>query len=125
MAFGREGCRVLVVEDEAMVSILIEDMLGELGHKVVATATRLENALDLARDSEVDLAILDINLGGKSSHSVADLLRNRRVPFIFASGYGVSALPGNHSGTPIVQKPFQIEELGDAIGLALSSQAEK
>jgi CheY-like chemotaxis protein len=125
MALAPQGRKVLVVEDEAIVSMLIEDMLQELGHNVVATAARLDEALDLARVSEVDLAILDVNLGGRTSHAVADLLKSRRIPFLFASGYDASALGPAYQGAPVVQKPFQIGELTAAIERALAQYATK
>jgi len=120
MASAQQGRRVLVVEDEAMVSMLIEDMLGELGHEVVATAARLDEAMELARLSEVDLAILDVNLGGKTSQPVAALLQIRRIPFLFASGYDANALDPPYRYAPVVQKPFQMSELTEAIGKALA-----
>jgi CheY-like chemotaxis protein len=103
--------RVLVIEDEVIVGMLLEDMLGELGCEVVAVATHLEEALRLAGTLDVDLAILDINLGGKQSFPVADVLKTRGVPFMFATGYGTQILKPPYSGTPTLQKPFQLDDL--------------
>jgi arsenate reductase (glutaredoxin) len=76
-----QGLRVLVVEDEMMVSMLIEDMLGDLGCTVVGPAARLDEAMALARDSEIDCAVLDVNLGGQPIFPLADLLREKGAPF--------------------------------------------
>lgn len=103
--------RVLVVEDEVIVGMLLEDMLGELGFQVVAISTRLEEAVRLARTIDIDFAVLDINLDGQLSFPVADVLRERGVPFLFATGYGAKILKSPYSGTPTLQKPFQIRDL--------------
>ena len=84
--------RVLVVEDEVILGMLLEDMLGELGCEVAAISTHLEQALQLARTLDIDLAILDINLRGTQSFPVADVLGVRSVPFLFATGYGARIL---------------------------------
>ncbi len=103
--------RVLVIEDEVIVGMLLEDMLDELGCEVAAISTHIEEAMQLARTLEIDLAILDINLGGKQSFPVADVLKDRGVPFMFATGYGAQILKPPYSGTPTLQKPFQFDDL--------------
>ena len=80
--------RVLVIEDEMMIAMLLEDMLADLGHQVVGVAGRLDVALELARDADADLAILDVDLGGESSFPVAEVLTSRGLPFLFATGFG-------------------------------------
>jgi len=103
--------RVLVVEDEVIVGMLLEDMLRELGCEVAAISTHLEQALQLARTLDIDLAILDINLRGTQSFPVADVLGVRSVPFLFATGYGAQIPKPPYSGTPTLQKPFQLDDL--------------
>jgi CheY-like chemotaxis protein len=103
--------RVLVIEDEVIVGMLLEDMLDELGCEVAAVSTHIEEAVQLARTLDIDLAILDVNLGGKQSFPVADVLKNRGVPFMFATGYGAQILKPPYSGTPTLQKPFQLDDL--------------
>jgi CheY-like chemotaxis protein len=103
--------RVLVVEDEVIVAMLIEDMLVDLGYDVVALSTRLDEALTFARTMPIDLAVLDVNLNGEMSFPVADALRARGIPFVFATGYGPRVLGAPYAGTPTLQKPFQIGEL--------------
>jgi CheY-like chemotaxis protein len=110
-----EGKRVLVVEDELMIRMLLQDMLTDLGHTVAAEAGRIEEALALAKQGEFDVAILDVNLNGEPISPVADILIARGVPFVFATGYGQRGVPEPYRATPTLQKPFQLEALGEAI----------
>lgn len=112
--------RVLVVEDEALICMMIEDMLAGFGCEVVGPAGALAQALVLAGEAEIDVAILDVNLGGKPSFPVADTLQARGIPFIFASGYGAGGL-GPHSGAPVLTKPFLESELEQMIRRALAA----
>ena len=105
------GLRVLVVEDEMMVSMLIEDMLSDLGCIMVGPAARLDEALELARAKEFDCAVLDLNLGGQPIFPLVDLLRERGRPFAFATGYGDAGLRDADKGTPVLQKPFREGDL--------------
>jgi CheY-like chemotaxis protein len=107
--------RVFVVEDEVMIRMLLEDMLADLGYGVAASAGGLEEAIALARDSDFDLAILDVNLNGHSVYPVADVLEQRGVPFVFSTGYGERGLPEPYRGRPTLQKPFQLENLDKAL----------
>lgn len=114
-----KGLRVLVVEDEMLVSMLVEDMLTDLGCQVVGPAAEIEEAMALARDGEVDAALLDVNVGGKPVFPVADVLKARGVPFAFASGYGEAGLSEEHRGAVVLQKPFREADLARALrGLA-------
>ena len=110
------GLRVLVVEDEMMVSMLIEDMLTDLGCKVVGPAARLDEAMELARTTELDCAVLDVNLGGQPIFPLADLLRERGLPFAFATGYGDAGLRDVDHGAPVLQKPFREGDLARVLG---------
>jgi CheY-like chemotaxis protein len=110
------GLRVLVVEDEMMVSMLIEDMLNDLGCAVVGPAARLDEAMDLARTQEVDCAVLDVNLGGQPIFPLADLLRELGRPFAFATGYGDAGIREEDRGTPVLQKPFREGDLARVLG---------
>ncbi len=108
--------RVLVVEDESMIAMLIEDSLCELGHEVAAIASRIQEALDIARRGQFDIAIVDINLDGEPSYPVADILVERNVPFIFATGYGSKGLDTTrYSNIPLLTKPFLDSELETAL----------
>ena len=85
--------RILVVEDESLIRMLLEDMLTDLGHEVAASAASVEAAKELASTAAFDVAILDVNLEGQEVFPVAEILASRNLPFVFASGYGHSALP--------------------------------
>ena len=110
------GLRVLVVEDEMMVSMLIEDMLADLGCVVVGPASRLDEATELVKTADIDCAVLDVNLGGQPIFPVADLLRARGAPFAFATGYGDAGLREVDRGTPVLQKPFREGDLARVLG---------
>lgn len=103
--------RVLVVEDEVLIGMLLEDMLGDLGFEVFATASSIDQARELARTAPVDLAILDVNLNGVEVFPVAEILAGRGIPFMFATGYGEHGLPSAFQDRPTLQKPFQQEML--------------
>ena len=109
------GLKVLVVEDEMLVSMLVEDMLADLGCQVVGPAAELDEALSLAESADIDLALLDVNLGGKPIFPVADRLKARGVPFAFASGYGEAGLSEDHRGAAVLQKPFREADLAKAL----------
>ncbi len=113
------GCRVLLVEDEAMIAMLVEDMLEDLGHELVTVATRLEAATAAAGNGALDPATLGLNLGGVLTYPAADVLAERVIPFIFATGYGSGGLKEACSAQPTLQKPFDTEALGQAIRQAL------
>lgn len=99
--------RVLIVEDEGMVAMLLEDMLTDLGHEVVAIVGHMERATELVAEAEIDLAILDVNLNGQETFPLASTLMSRGVPFVFATGYDSTSLPESFQKTPVLQKPYQ------------------
>ena len=109
-----------LVEDEALIRMMLVDMVEELGHAVVAEAGRIEDALRLAHDPGFDIAILDINLGGPTSAPVAEILAKRAVPFVFASGYGEGGVPEGFKNRPMLRKPFQVDDLDRAIQAAVA-----
>ncbi len=107
------GLRVLVVEDETLVAMLLEDMLGDLGCEVAGTVGRVPQAVELVRDPTqvFDVAILDVNVAGESITPVAQALSERPVPFVFATGYGESGVPEAFRGRPVLQKPFGMADV--------------
>ena len=107
--------RILIVEDEMLVAMNIEDMLLDLGHEVAGLAGRLDAALQLAREAEFDLAMLDVNLAGEASFPVAEVLAERQIPFVFATGYGVRGVAEAYRDRPILQKPFRAIDLEAAL----------
>jgi CheY-like chemotaxis protein len=106
--------RVLLVEDEALVAMLVEDMLADEGCTVAAVASRLSDAIAAAQDTsiEMDMAILDVNLAGEPVFPVAEALAARGVPFAFATGYGAGGLPEAWKNRPTLQKPFTAADIG-------------
>jgi CheY-like chemotaxis protein len=115
------GKRVLLVEDEMMIRMLLEGMLDDLGHTVAGEAGAIDEALVLAKDAEFDIALLDVNLNGRPITPVVDILIKRGLPFVFASGYGQAGVPEPYRGSPTLQKPFQVEALAEAIEAASPS----
>jgi CheY-like chemotaxis protein len=109
------GLRVLIVEDETLVAMMVEDYLNDLGCCVTGAAARLDDALCKAQTLPIDLAVLDVNLGGQLSYPVAEVLRSRGVPFVFATGYSTAALPESLRGVPVVTKPFLRQHLAKAL----------
>lgn len=115
--------RVLLVEDESLVAMLVEDMLGDLGCEVVGVASRLETGLALARTAECDVAVLDVNLGGGVvSFPIAEALRRRGIPYLFATGYGAAAVKPQGHGAPVLQKPFCHDDLSRGLARATSAR---
>ena len=110
------GLRVLVVEDEMMVSMLIEDMLTDLGCIVVGPVARLDEAIALAESEQIDCAVLDVNLGGQPIFPLADILRAKGAPFAFATGYGDAGLREVDKGSLVLQKPFRETDLARILG---------
>jgi len=113
------GLKALVVEDEGAVALLIEDMLLDLGCQIAASVPELDRACEMARTIEVDFAVLDLNLNGHSALPVARILRERRVPIIFSTGYGRPGVSQEFAAYPIVPKPFVSADLRDSIATAL------
>ena len=111
--------RVLILEDEVLLAMNLQDMLTDLGHQVMGIATRVDKAITLAHDGDFDFAILDINVAGTLSFPVADILRGRGIPFIFASGYGVMGARGTHGCNQVLSKPYDRRDLDLAIAQAL------
>ena len=112
--------RVLVVEDELMIRMLLEDMLGELGYTIAAQAARIDEALDAAKNAAFDVAILDVNLNGETIMPVAEALDARGMPFVFATGYADAVLPEAFRDRPMLKKPFQADGLDRSLQRALS-----
>lgn len=103
--------RILVVEDEMLIAMLLEDMLADLGHEVAGVMPRVSEALAAVARDDYDLAILDLHLNGQSAYPVADALLARGKPFAFATGYGEAGMPEKYRSMPVLQKPFAREDL--------------
>ena len=107
--------RLLVVEDEYLIRMLLEDMLAELGYDVAAAVGTIGEARELAASGDFAAAILDVNLDGQEIFPVADILAKRSLPFVFVTGYGERSLPDPYRDRPALQKPFQVEQLKTAL----------
>ncbi len=118
---GQTAKRVLIVEDEVLLAMHLEYLLNELGHEVVGQARRIDMAMELARTSDIDFAVLDINVAGSTSFPVADILRQRGIPFAFASGYGAEGLMDGYRDSPALRKPYGQKDLERTIAQALRS----
>jgi DNA-binding response OmpR family regulator len=105
------GTRVLLVEDEAMVAMLLEDVLEELGCEVVGPVGRIDAAKTAIEAERFDCALLDINLRGQEVYPLIELLDRRSVPFGFVTGYGASGVVKEFKQRPVLQKPFTTREL--------------
>ena len=114
------GRRVLVVEDESLVAMLIETILEDMDCIPVGPAANIEEGLRLVADTQdLDAALLDVNVAGQQIFPVADALKARGVPFVFSTGYGEGGLPDEWRGQPTVQKPFTEAAIRDALMKAM------
>ena len=109
------GKRVMLVEDEAIITMMLEDYLADLGYQVISTASRLDEALEKAGSVPADVAVLDVDLAGQLSYPVAEILRARTIPFLFATGYCSAGLPRRLSDVVVLEKPFVIHQLAEAL----------
>jgi CheY-like chemotaxis protein len=117
---GSGARRVLIVEDDVMIRMLIEDLLADLGFAVAAQAAKVHEALAAMNSTEIDVAILDVNLSGETTGPVAEALAARGTPFVFATGYGEHGLPEQFRDRPLLKKPFQIDGLKRMLDTALA-----
>ena len=121
MTDALSGARLLVVEDETLVAMMVEDILADLGCIVVAVAGSVERGLSIANDPQaaLDAAVLDVNLGGEKVYPVAEALAAKGVPFVFATGYGVAGIAPRFSHVPALAKPYEQRALEAALTAVL------
>jgi len=105
--------RVLIVEDEIVVALFLEDVLVEFGYEVAGVVSHLDDAM--TRETDYDIALLDVHINGRNVFDFADRLAARDIPFIFATGYGERGIPEHHRASPVLQKPFQPADLKRAL----------
>jgi DNA-binding response OmpR family regulator len=110
---------ILLVEDEALIRMMLVEMVEELGHRVIAEAGNVDDGRSLAMIEGYDLAILDINLHGTNVGPVAEAVRRRGLPFFFLSGYGTSGVPRGFEGTAVLVKPCTLDTLKHTIDAVL------
>lgn len=103
--------RIFIVEDEALVAMMLEEALAELGHSVSASCAEFDDALRVAHAGEFDAAIVDINLRGRASFEVAQAVAARGIPVCFASGHGAGDIPPDYAAFRVLAKPYTLHEV--------------
>jgi DNA-binding response OmpR family regulator len=121
-----KGKRILVVEDEVLIAVMVEDMLSDLGTTVIGPAATISDAMALAEAEDIDAAILDVNVRGVRIDPVAEVLRARSIPVLFATGYGEVKLLNGQQAT-VIDKPYSREKLLHGLEqiFGLSSPADR
>lgn len=120
MTEALSGRRVLIVEDESLVAMLLETILEDMGCTPVGPAANIDEGLKLATDGErLDAALLDVNVAGRQVFPVAEALKERGIPFVFSTGYGEGGLPDEWRGQRTIQKPFTEAAVRDALMAAM------
>jgi PAS domain S-box-containing protein len=111
VALDPDDKRVLLVEDEPLVSMMLADMLSDFGHKVDGPYNRVSDAILAAKSNNLQAGILDVNLGGEKTYVVADILTDRKIPFVFVTGYGPDSIVPAFAHSPVLQKPIEAAKL--------------
>lgn len=118
------GLRILLVEDEAMVAMIIEDTLSDLGCEIVGPMSSIDRALAAARTTErIDGAFLDVNLRGELVYPVAEALTARGIPFAFVTGYGEKGIDARYRGAPVLTKPFLPETVEQLVSTHMAGRS--
>lgn len=117
----KERFRVLLVEDESLLSMMIEDIVCDLGWEVSANVGSISAALHALHAGEFDLALLDVNVAGEEVFPVADALRERNIPFVFTTGYGEHGIRADLRHHPVLEKPFTFDQLVRAMLAAVGT----
>lgn len=116
------GCArsILIVEDEPLIAMMLEDFLDSLGHEIRGTCDSVRGALEEVEKGGFDLAILDVNLKGESVWPVASRLREKKVPFVIATGGHVEPAPPEFNDAPVIEKPYTVDRVTPAIEAAIA-----
>ena len=121
MTNALQGRRVLVIEDESLVAMLLETILDDMGCAVVGPESNIDDGLRSAtHEAALDAALLDVNVAGREVFPVAEALKTRGVPFVFSTGYGEAGLPEHWRGHPTIQKPFTEAAIREALMKAMN-----
>lgn len=116
-----QGCRVLVVEDDAMIAMMLQDLLEDMGCRVAGLASRFDEALQRSGADDFDVALLDVNLRGQRTLPIAEAMLQRRKPFVLTTGYATTMLPDSLRAATLLQKPYRRQDLETALRDALAS----
>ncbi|MEO8722607.1 MAG: response regulator [Sphingobium sp.] len=106
---------ILVVEDEALIALMLEDMIEALGHRLHGVAASLEEGCAAAQTGDFDFAILDCNLMGEKVWPIAQILADRNVPFVFSSGGDILEIPEPHAQRPMLEKPYTFGAIAEIL----------
>ena len=117
--------RIFIVEDDALIAMLLEEMLSELGYSVSGKAACVDEALTLADSLKFDAAILDVSLAGQSSYPIARALDEKGTPYLFATGYGTLPEGTSGIGLPALTKPYQLNELEAALMALATAKSQR
>lgn len=118
-----QGLRVFIIEDEALISMMTEDMLSDFGCISVGIATNVTDAMEQVTRIDCDAVVMDVNLHGEQTFAIARLLSKKSIPFIFTTGYGIDGIPEDLRHVPILQKPFRERDLAEILGAAVRDKA--
>jgi CheY-like chemotaxis protein len=116
------GRRVLVIEDEMLILMMIEDMLADLGCESIVVASKIGQAVTLIDEQNFDTAMLDLNLNGVESYPVADALAARDVPYFFSTGNSLTNVKDSYRDQDVLKKPFTFEQLSNMLSRSLLRQ---
>lgn len=109
------GLRVLIVEDEAIIAMLVEDAVESAGHVVAASAGNITDAMDAAMSADFNVALLDVNLNGQKAHALPVALAGRGKRFAFLTGYGEEGVLGQFVEAPVLRKPFTVGHIAQVL----------
>lgn len=112
---GQDARRVLIVEDNVLIAMDMAAMMGELDCAVIGPVSNVASGLEAVRQSEIDAAVLDVNLGDERIWPVAELLDDRGIPFVLTTGYDGAEIPRRFADRPLVQKPVAADDLRRAL----------
>jgi DNA-binding response OmpR family regulator len=115
------GASLFLVEDEALIRMMIADMIVEFGHRVVAEAGNIDEATALAGSAQFDLALLDVNIVGSNVSPAAEIIERRGLLLLFVTGYTQNSIPPHFQDRPISSKPFLADQLKAKIDAVLSA----
>lgn len=119
----QKGLSVLIIEDDPHVATILAEILSDLGCKVAGIENTRDRAERAAATSDVDLAVVDIDLGGRACFPVADILESRKVKVVFTTGYGILGLYGKYAKSPLLPKPFTIDSVARVLKIAKGEAA--
>jgi CheY-like chemotaxis protein len=116
-----EARSVLIVEDEPLISMMLEDFLDTLGHQVAASCDSIGDAMERVEQGGFDIAILDVNLKGELIWPVADRLQDRNIPYVLATGGHIEPPPSRHADAPVLSKPYTIDKIDPVLKEAVGA----